>query len=205
LKPFFPSFFWVMRDFYHDLEGRTPKQYLEDCLQEAPGFTADVLRKNKIRMAILKHFKERECFTMIRPVSEESKLAHVESLSWDDSSNGLKPEFKRQVTNFVNQVGKKLKPKVIQSKHLNASMLLTLALEYTEAINSKETPTVLTALDRVVQAETIKVIDCNLEAFKNEADQALSEDLMPMNERDLSKIVRKLVKKHQLELQRQLA
>ena len=185
-----------MRDFYHDLEGRTPKQYLEDCLQEAPGFTADVLRKNKIRLAILKHFKERECFTMIRPVSEESKLAHVESLSWDDSSNnGLKPEFKRQVTNFVNQVGKKLKPKVIQSKHLNASMLLTLALEYTEAINSKETPTVLTALDRVVQAETIKLA----------ADQVLSEDVMPMNERDLSKIVRKLVKKHQLELQRQLA
>jgi hypothetical protein len=24
-KTYFPSFFWVMRDFYHDLEGRTPK------------------------------------------------------------------------------------------------------------------------------------------------------------------------------------
>ena len=41
--------------------------------------------------------------------------------------------------------------------------------------------------------------------FKLAADQVLSEDVMPMNERDLSKIVRKLVKKHQLELQRQLA
>ena len=29
-------------------------------------------------------------------------------------------------------------------------MFLSLALEYTEAINSKETPTVLTAIDRVV-------------------------------------------------------
>ena len=25
IKNYFPSFFWVMRDFYHDLEGRTPK------------------------------------------------------------------------------------------------------------------------------------------------------------------------------------
>jgi hypothetical protein len=60
-----------MRDFYHDLEGRTPKQYLEDCLKEAPGYTADVVKKNKIRAAILKHFKDREAFTLIRPVSDE--------------------------------------------------------------------------------------------------------------------------------------
>ena len=36
-------------------------------------------------------------------------------------------------------------------------MFLQLALEYVEAINSKETPTVLTALERVVQAEAVKV------------------------------------------------
>lgn len=38
-------------------------------------------------------------------------------------------------------------------------MFLNLALEYTEALNAKETPTVLTALDRVVQAETVKILD----------------------------------------------
>ena len=31
-KQYFPTFFWVLRDFFHDLEGQTPKQYLEDCL-----------------------------------------------------------------------------------------------------------------------------------------------------------------------------
>jgi hypothetical protein len=36
-------------------------------------------------------------------------------------------------------------------------MFLQLALEYTEAINSKETPTVLTALDRVIHAESMKI------------------------------------------------
>lgn len=92
-KQYFPSFFWVMRDFYHDLEGRTPNQYLEDCLQETAGFTQDVMKKNKIRQSISKYFKDRNCFTMARPVSDESKLAHVDSLDWEGTE--LKPQFKK--------------------------------------------------------------------------------------------------------------
>jgi hypothetical protein len=50
-----------------------------------------------------------------------------------------------------------MKLKAINGKTINAGMFLQLALEYTEAINNKETPTVLTALDRVVQAEAMKL------------------------------------------------
>ena len=89
-----------MRDFFHDLEGKTPKEYMEECLKEAPGYTADVVKKNRIRNAITRTFKEREGFTMIRPIVDESKLAHVDSVKWD--SDQLKPEFKKQVTSFVN-------------------------------------------------------------------------------------------------------
>ena len=96
-------------------------------------------------------------------MTDEAKLAHVEEVPWE---TGLRPEFKKQVLHFVNSVGRKLKPKVIAGKHLNGSMFLQLALEYTEALNSKETPTVLTALDRVIQAETVKVMDIAFEALK---------------------------------------
>ena len=170
-------------------------------MQEAPGFTNDVLRKNKIRQAIVKHFKERECYTMVRPVSDESKLAHVESINWE--TDALKPEFKRQVTNFVNQVTvKKLKPKVISGKHLNSSMFLTLALEYTEALNSKEAPTVLTALDRVVHAETVKIIDEAFDAFKVELDERLGEDHLPMPADEFKKIIKKSFKAHKIRMQK---
>ena len=97
-KQYFPTIFWVMRDFFHDLEGRTPKQYLEECLQENPRLSTDSIKKNKIRGAIVNNFKERECFTFIRPVSDEAKLAHVEEQTWES----LKPEFKKQVVFFVN-------------------------------------------------------------------------------------------------------
>ena len=49
-------------------------------MKEAPGYTADVVKKNRIRAAIIKHFKEREAFTMIRPIADEAKLAHIESI-----------------------------------------------------------------------------------------------------------------------------
>jgi len=81
-----------LRDFYHDLEGRSAKQYLEDSLQPVPGLSEEVVKKNKIRESILTQFKERECFTFIRPVTEESKLAHIDDLPFES----LKPDFRKQ-------------------------------------------------------------------------------------------------------------
>jgi hypothetical protein len=104
------------------------------------------LKKNRIRESIQKFFKERECFTLIRPVTDESKLAHIDDLKWEE----LKSEFRKEVSAFLSSVKKKLKPKVINGKVLNSSMFLSLAMEYIEAINAKEAPTVLTAIDRVV-------------------------------------------------------
>ncbi len=63
-------------------------------------------------------------------------------------------------------MGKKVKAKAINGKYLNASMFLNLALEYIDALNSKETPTVLTALDRVIQSETVKILDQTFDLFK---------------------------------------
>jgi hypothetical protein len=59
-----------------------------------------------------------------------------------------------------------VKAKSINGKYLNSSMFLNLALEYIDALNSKETPTVLTALDRVVQSETVKILDQTIDLFK---------------------------------------
>ena len=83
---------------------------------------------------------------MIRPISDESKLAHVDNMKWED----LKPDFRKQVTSLVSQVKQKLKVKSVHGKTLNSSMFLALTLEYVEALNAKETPTVLTAIDRVI-------------------------------------------------------
>ena len=63
-----------------------------------------------VRESIGKYFKERECFTMIRPISDESKLAHVDSMKWED----LKAEFRKQTTSLVSTIKKKLKVKKVK-------------------------------------------------------------------------------------------
>jgi hypothetical protein len=55
-------------------------------------------------------------------------------------------------------------------------MLLGLAMEYTAQINSKETPTVLTSLDRVVHSESQKIMDELEVEFKERISQAIPED-----------------------------
>jgi hypothetical protein len=181
-----------LRDFFHDLEGQSPKQYLEDCLQPTTGLSADVIKKNIVRESISKYFKERECFTLIRPISDESKLAHVDSMKWED----LKADFRKQVTSLVSSVKKKLKVKMVNGKALNASMLLSLTLEYVEAINSKETPTVLTAIDRVIQAEASKIQDEVYTSYCNILEEQLCEENLPVTQDIIKKFLRKTHKEH---------
>lgn len=50
----------------------------------------------------------------------------------------------------MTSIKKRMRPKIVHGKVLNGSMLLSLCLEYVESINSKEAPTILTAIDRVV-------------------------------------------------------
>ena len=91
LATLFPQFHWVLRDFFHRLDGRTPREYMEDALREVPGLSEEVYKKNKIREAIKHFFTDRNCTILIRPITDESKLAHVEDLPYEE----LKPEFRK--------------------------------------------------------------------------------------------------------------
>jgi len=108
-KSFFPSFVWVLWDFYLDLEGKTSWEYLEECLWMEAGYTEDIYKKNKIWEAITKYFVDWDCVTLIRPIAEESRLAHIE----DEDFENLKSEFKKGANEFVKWVHSKAKPKIV--------------------------------------------------------------------------------------------
>lgn len=44
------------------------KDYLEKALDQQKGFSDAIEQKNRIRRLIKHFFKERDCFTMVRPV-----------------------------------------------------------------------------------------------------------------------------------------
>ncbi len=72
-------------------------------------------------------------------------------------------------------------------------MFLQLALEYTESLSSKEAPVILTALDRVVHAETVKICDRNFEILKIQFDEHLNEETLPLNNKEFKKVVKRLI------------
>jgi hypothetical protein len=74
---YFPSFLWIIRDFTlqlidQDSEPISARDYLENALQVQPGFSDDIEQKNRIRRLLLTFFQDRDCFTMIRPMLDES-------------------------------------------------------------------------------------------------------------------------------------
>ena len=63
----------MIRDFtlqMVDKEGRklTEQEYIERALEDLKGSSDSVEQKNKVRRLIRKHFTQRECRTMVRPV-----------------------------------------------------------------------------------------------------------------------------------------
>ena len=79
IAKYFPSFMWIVRDFSLKLLDQygnniNSKDYLEKALKEQKGSSDTIEKKNRIRRMIVNFFKERDCFTMVRPMEEEKDL-----------------------------------------------------------------------------------------------------------------------------------
>lgn len=71
-----PSFLWLLRDFALNLVDKNgvpiqPRDYLEQALEPQKGSSDAIEGKNKIRRLLKHFFKDRDCFTLVRPVESE--------------------------------------------------------------------------------------------------------------------------------------
>ena len=110
----FPDFYWILRDFSLALIGKdnvplTTKMYLENCLCSQPG---DSELRNKIRDSIKTAFNNRDCFTFVRPLTDEASLQNLDKMSLEE----LRPEFVEQVLDFRKNIFNKLKIKSIKGR-----------------------------------------------------------------------------------------
>jgi hypothetical protein len=58
----------------HEGEPITSKEYLEKALEIQKGFSDQVEQKNRIRRLLKSFFRERDCSTVIRPLTNEENL-----------------------------------------------------------------------------------------------------------------------------------
>ncbi len=183
-KQYFPAFIWVLRDFSLNFQHLTPRSYLEQCLESQRGTSDEVFQKNTIRQSIKNFFSDLDCFTFVRPVNNESQLAHIENMNYQD----LRPEFRNTMEQLMSKLKTNPRIKTINNKALNGSMLLGLAIEYVEALNNKEIPVVLSSFERVVQVESRRFTEKLFEEVTNKIRQNCDEQLMPFEEEDLNMI-----------------
>lgn len=157
---YFPAFMWVLRDFTLQLvdeEGDTitPKGYLEGALTSQKGFTDEVEQKNRIRRLIQTFFKERDCFTMVRPLTDEDQLQNLENRELKD----LRPEFIEQVTDLRKRIFKQSRIKMLNGKMLTGEMMSGLLKNYVSAINEGAVPNIENAWTYICKSHCHKLFE----------------------------------------------
>lgn len=163
---YFPSFMWVVRDFtlqLVDSEGDpiNAKEYLEKALQQQKGFSEAVDQKNRIRRLLKSFFTDRDCVTMIRPLTSEDGLQNLINIPMKD----LRPEFVEQVHVLRRKVLQRVKPKTINGKNLNGDMFWNLCKSYVDAINKGAIPSIENSWAYICKNECLKALDESFEIF----------------------------------------
>ena len=161
----FPTFLWVLRDFFlskEDQRGRklSSKEYLENALRKQDGMSNTIFAKNTIRKHIKKCFPVRDCLCFVRPVEDETMLKKLNQIK----DSFLRPEFLKNVKNARKQIFNHMKVKSYNGQNLTPKFVLELAKNYLEAINEHKELNIESSWKYVVrkQANKAKVYVLNL-------------------------------------------
>ena len=157
LANLFPSFLWVLRDFSLQLidddgENITPKEYLEKVLEGTKNIQDP---KNKIRKLIKSYFKDRDCFTMVRPLTNENQLQNLEELPPEK----LRPEFLEEIISLRKKIFSRVKIKTLNNKALNGEMYLNFVKSLINALNSGNVPNIENTWLSMCKVESYKAFE----------------------------------------------
>ncbi|CAG9467408.1 unnamed protein product [Pedinophyceae sp. YPF-701] len=172
LQQFTPSFLWLLRDFYLELTQEdgsemSAREYLERALRNAPGASAAVASKNRIRDSIRALFPDRDCFTLVRPVSDERKLTKLEQMDTRD----LRPEFLAGMEHLTQLIFDRARPKHVGNAAVSGGVLAGLTEAYVAAINDGAVPTIQSAWQSVAESECARALDAARAVYEGEFDK----------------------------------
>lgn len=173
---YFPSFLWVVRDFALQLvdeEGEeiSSKEYLDNALMPQKGFSETVESKNRIRRMIQSFFREKDCYTMIRPLVDEANLQNLQNMEMDH----MRPDFVDQVMNLRKKIMSKAKVKMLNGKPLSGFMLVSLLQSYVNSINDGAVPNIENAWTYICKNQCNNSLQSSMEEYEEMMNDAMSQ------------------------------
>ncbi|EYU28019.1 hypothetical protein MIMGU_mgv1a000715mg [Erythranthe guttata] len=172
LGQFSPIFVWLLRDFYLDLveDNRkiTPRDYLELALRPVQGGGRDVAAKNEIRESIRALFPDRECYTLVRPLSNENDLQRLDQINPDK----LRPEFKSGLDSLTRFVFERTRPKQMGATVMTGPILARITQSFLDALNNGAVPTITSSWQSVEEAECQKAYELGAEVYMASFDRS---------------------------------
>lgn len=177
LASLFPSFLWLVRDFSLQLvdddgDTITPKEYLEKVLDTSKS-NFDIDDKTKIRKLIKTFFKDRDCHTMVRPITDENKLQDLQNLP----SEKLRPDFVEGIIQLRKKIANKIKPKQLNKKLLNGDMYVNMIKSVIDAINKGAVPNIENTWSSMCKVECMKAYELAESAYENYLRENLGDGL----------------------------
>ena len=116
-------------------------------------------------------FKDRDCFTMVRPTENERDLQKLQSMQDGD----MRAEFVKQMDLLRSKIFKRVKPKALNKRYITGASLLELCIAYTQAINKGSVPCIESAWTYVCQNENNRAIESAIMAYKKELKELLDD------------------------------
>ncbi|XP_073287584.1 uncharacterized protein [Primulina huaijiensis] len=182
LGQFSPIFVWLLRDFYLDLaeDNRkiTPRDYLELALRPVEGGGRDVTAKNEIRESIRALFPDRECFTLVRPLSNENDLQRLDQIALDK----LRPEFRSGLDALTRFVFERTRPKQVGAMVMTGPIFARIIQSFLDALNNGAVPTITSSWQSVEEAECQRAYELATEIYMSSFDRAKPPEEVALRE-----------------------
>ncbi|XP_075489182.1 uncharacterized protein LOC142528033 [Primulina tabacum] len=182
LGQFSPIFVWLLRDFYLDLveDNRkiTPRDYLELALRPVEGGGRDVTAKNEIRESIRALFPDRECFTLVRPLSNENDLQRLDQIALDK----LRPEFRSGLDALTRFVFERTRPKQVGAMVMTGPIFARIIQSFLDALNNGAVPTITSSWQSVEEAECQRAYELATEIYMSAFDRAKPPEEVALRE-----------------------
>ena len=142
-----------------------------------------VEQKNRIRRLLKSFFTDRDAVTMIRPLTDESRLQDLINIPMEE----LRPEFVEQIHNLRRKVLHRIKPKKMNGKCLNGSMFWNLTTSYVESINKGAIPSIESSWAYLCKNECRKALEDSFDVYRKKITDGLDNG-GPLYEEELREI-----------------